>query len=95
MATLPLSRAPLSPPLKKGSGRSQRETAINGTQRASGEQGVLDKEAIKQSLDEQMRLQNELLSYNRKIFLILSQTHVLKSASQRFVDFWYRQRREK
>jgi hypothetical protein len=53
----------------------------------------LDAESIRHGLDEQLRLQNELLSYNRKIYRILSQTHVLKSATQRFFDFW-RGRRE-
>jgi hypothetical protein len=82
--------------IEKGFGGNVRlETSRNGGQRASGDQDGLDQQTIKHSLDEQLRLQNELLSYNQKIFFILSRTHVLKSLKQRFLDFWHRLRHTK
>lgn len=76
---------------KSATSRDQQFMAGNG--KSSGENGVVDHEALRQFLAEQLQLQNEMLSYNRKIFLLLSRAHVFKSATRRFVDFWFGQRR--
>jgi hypothetical protein len=82
--------------IEKGfAGNVRLEASRNGGQRASDDLDRLDQQAIKHSLNEQLRLQNELLSYNQKIFFILSRTHVLKSLKQRFLDFWHRLRHTK
>lgn len=81
--------------IEKGlSGRFQRENSAHGGLHATGEPDRLGQHTIKEKLDEQLRLQNELLSYNRKMFLILSRTHALKSAKERFLDFWFRRDRD-